>query len=157
MDSEVSSESDDEYNSLVTRSKFYSRPQTDISASTPVRKSTRVGKNLLLCKEHNDSKQVPGVCTECISFPVQESLPNGRLPTTGQVMSYMLTLNENNPGKNNILDVASDIILHWISCNIYTKARKNVTIQLEDVFKNYRDLQKYPKKKRGDTFYQKSP
>ena len=69
------------------------------------------------CKTHKNAEYVTS-CSECLLFPLQDSLPNGKLPTTGQVFWYYLPVNKEDSRKNNVTDVASDIMLHWISCNI---------------------------------------
>ena len=52
-------------------------------------------------------------------------------------------------------DVASDIMLHWISCNIYTMTCKSVVNKLEATIETYKNLKKHPLAKRGKTFYMK--
>ena len=56
---------------------------------------------------------------------------------------------------NNVTDVVSDIIFHWISCNIYTMTRRSVINKLKAIIETYRNLKKYPLAKRGTTFYMK--
>ena len=52
-------------------------------------------------------------------------------------------------------DVYSDLMLHWISTNVYKITRKNILVKLEKLMKTYSDLRKYPKKKRGNANFQK--
>ena len=84
-----------------------------------MRKSDGNERYGLFCKTHKNAKYVTS-CSECLLFPLQDALPNAWLPTTGQVFSYYLAVNKEHSEENNVADVASDIILHWISCNIYT-------------------------------------
>ena len=58
-------------------------------------------------------------------------------------------------GKNNVTEVASDIILQWISCNICTMTCRSVVNKLEAKIETYRNLKKYPFAKRRTTFYMK--
>ena len=133
-----------EYNLLITQSKAHFRMTAGSSEieSTPVRKSDRNEKYGFFCKTHKNEKYVTS-CSECLLFPLQDSLPNSRLPTTGQVFSYYLTVNNEHTGKSNVTDVASDIILHWISCNIYTMTCRSVVKKLETIIGTYRNLKKH--------------
>ena len=143
-------EDGEEYDILVTRATTYGRPQIDNATSTPQRKSGHKN-NYIACKEH--SKQMEKGCEECIYLCYQGVLPHGRLPTLKQVISYILHVNMNNFGKNNYADIASDIMIHWISCNIYTITRKAVLNKIEQYMKIYKDLLKYPRSKKGETYY----
>ena len=140
-----------EFISLVTRYGVYVKNQqksTTPSASTPLpsRKSNR--DITLACSDHKDSPS--SSCEQCIHFPFEEKLPNGRLPLTKQVISLVSTMNlKDGKKKSNIHDVASDLILHWWSSNVYTIHKTYVISKLEKVMKNYHSLKEYPKKKRG--------
>ena len=111
-----------EYNPLITRSKAHFQVTAGSSEikSTPVRKSDRNEEYGLFCKTHKNTKHL-----ECLLLPLQDSFPNGQVPTTGQVFSYHLTVNKQRSGKNNVTNVASEIMLHWISCDIYTMTCRN--------------------------------
>ena len=59
-------------------------------------------------------------------------------------------------------DVASDIMLQWISCNIYTmwytifiQYLYSVVNKLEAIIETYKNLKKHPLAKRGKTLYMK--
>ena len=76
----------------------------------------------IFCKTHKNAKYVTS-CPECLLCPLQDSLTNGWFPTAVQAFSCYLTVNKEHSEKNIVTDVASDITLHWISCDIYTMTR----------------------------------
>ena len=120
----------EEYNSLITRSKVHSRIptiQNDMQSTG------------LFCNNHKNVNERS--CTECLLFSLQDSLQNGKLPTTGQVLSYLFTVNQNNFGKDNLVNITSDIMLHWILCNVYTVTQITVMKKLETVMKH--SVQRY--------------
>ena len=81
-------------------------------------------------------------------------MSQGRLRTTSQVLAYYLTMNKNNVKTNNLVDVCSDVMLHWVLCNVYTVTQKVVLTKLEQLVETYSNLKKYPRKKRKDTYFQ---
>ena len=42
-------------------------------------------------------------------------------------------------------------MLHWIYCNIYTQSYKTVRKKIEELYKEYKAIKDYAKKKRGET------
>ena len=43
-------------------------------------------------------------------------------------------------------------MIHWVLCNVYTVTQKAVLTKLQQIVETYRNLKKYPRKKRKDTF-----
>ena len=119
---------DQELNSLVKRFSVYDCQQASITSgrvnivtSTPVRPGTWSATDkdsFLWCEDHQTTKLCIKTCDKCILLLEQEKLPQGRLPTTSQVLAYYLTINKNNVKTNNLVDVCSDVMLHWVLCNI---------------------------------------
>lgn len=144
----------EEYDLLITRSGIHRRNANENHAAdekAKIKKSTNHLLKFLLCSEH---KTLDKSCSNCLVFPIQESLPNGKLPTTKQVIGYLFHINNSNNGKqhNNIPGVALDIMLHWITCNVYTIAFPNVKHYIKKVLDTYTSLKKVPKIKRGETY-----
>ena len=128
MDAENSDiEYGEEYHLLVTRAKCHRMElDSDSGASCSTPKPKRKHDNLakFLLSGYHNSVVIKG-CRKCLVFPMQESLPNGSLPITKQVLSYLFYMTSSNSGQQRVVRiVASDIILHWISCNIYTVTLK---------------------------------
>ena len=120
-----------EYDALITRSNTAHTRGTNPanSESAKSRKSDRCdGNHTIPCKEHRAiiGKQYQRNCLECVHFSLLLHLPNGRLPNNEQVLSYYFSLNREKVGVSVAEDICLDIILHWISCNIYTLTRKIV-------------------------------
>ena len=113
---------DQEFNSLVTRSSLYDRQQAsntsgrvNIVTSTPVRPGTRTATDkdsFLPRKDHQTTKLHIKTCDKCILLLEQEKLPQGKLPTTSQVLDYYLTMNKNDVKTNNLVDVCLDVMVH---------------------------------------------
>ena len=62
-------------------------------------------------------------------------------------------MNKNNVKTNNLVDVCSDVMLHWVLCNVYTVTQKAVFTKLEQIVETYQNLKKYPRKKRKDAYF----
>ena len=131
-----------EYNLLITRSKAHFRVTAGSSEtkSTPVRKSDRNEKYGLFCKTYKNEKYLTSCCF---------------LWRTPYLMADFQPQAKEHAGKNNVTEVASDIILQWISCNICTMTCRSVVNKLEAKIETYRNLKKYPFAKRRTTFYMK--
>ena len=143
-----------EYNLLITRSKAHFRVTACSSKtkSTPVRKSDRNEKYWLFCKTHKNAKYVT-FCSELLLLLLQNSLPNGQLLITGQIFSYYLTANKKHCRKNDVTDVASDMMLLWILFNIYAMTRRSVVNKREHIIETYRNLENHPLAKHETTFH----
>ena len=62
-------------------------------------------------------------CQSCIKFEFKDQFEDGKLPTVKMVLEYLITVRYNSKGKrynSSNYEVASDLILHWIYCNVYT-------------------------------------
>ena len=91
-------------------------------------------------------------------FPSSSQLPLQRLPIAWEVLSYYLTkksevgtaggMYRDDP----LYQSATDVMMHWVFCNVYTISFETVKKHLKQLFDNYRSLKNYPKKKIGGTF-----
>ena len=127
FDEEIWKEEMREYDALITRSKIHSRvcheEKQEISSTSKLLKSLR-RKYAIHCMQHDKQGHVPLNCSDCVAISMELSLPNGRLPTNGQVLAYSFTINQKHPGVNNFENICLDVRLHWISCNVYTITKK---------------------------------
>ena len=81
-----------------------------------------------------------------VYITVQLSLPNRRLPANEQVLFYYFSLSMDNFVLSVPENVCPDVMLHWISCNVYTLAKN--CCKLDELIKSYRDLKFQQDKKR---------
>lgn len=142
---------DVEYDFLVTRAKFHQRNlDSDAAVSPqPPRKKSYSGKFVSCSLHHSAANKT---CSQCIVFPMQDSLPNGRLPTGKQVLAYFFYLNYIDAGSHNVQNTAADIMNHWVACNVYTKNVKAVKKDIQKLLNTYNDLKKVSKAKKGEKF-----
>ena len=141
---------DKEFNFLVTRANFNQRKiaqDPEMSLSQNNRKTPYKSK-FISCSAHHSSPNK--TCSECITFPIQETLPNGKLPTVKQVLAYYFYVTNTEGVDFNT--VAADVMIHWIVCNVYTKCLKSVNQNLNEIVNTYNNLKKVTKSKKGLTF-----
>ena len=152
---DISKEDEEEYNLLVTRANSH-RKQLNVKTSTPTanRKTNFLVKYLLCANHKKRLVDKNNRCTDCLVFPAQDALPNGKLPTGNQVLGYLFYTNYQDNGRqqNNIHNVAADLMYHWIKCNVYTVTHKNVKSKLEQMLNIYSNLKKIPMNKRGVSY-----
>ena len=146
-------EKDEEYQFLITRAKYHQRMlEEEKLHSQKIRKTKYLSKFLTCANHKNPDKD----CPHCVLFPVQDRLPNARLPTGLQVLGHFFYLNalpDDNIGNKNVIpNVAADVMNHWISCNVYTITKRSVINELEKLVTNYNNLKKVPLKKKGPTY-----
>ena len=130
-------EEEKEYHLLVTRANSH-RKLSDIETTltSKSKRKTNYLSRFLSCVEH---KTVDRKCPNCLVFPVQGALPNGKLPSGKQVLGYLFYTNSQETGQrqNNIHNVAADVMNHWIACNVYTVTYINVKSKLEKIMDTY--------------------
>ena len=132
FEEEIWKEEISEYDALITRSKMHSRvcheEKQEISSTSKSCKSPRriYAIHAIHCMQHDKQAHVPLNCSDCVAISMELSLPNGRLPTNGQVLAYSFTINQKHPGVNTFENICLDVMLHWISCNVYTITKKAV-------------------------------
>ena len=87
------------------------------------------------------------VACQCIFHPTSK-LPKGRLPLLRQVLSFTLECHDVN-------SAAMDIMLHWVTCNVYTQSRKTVTKKVDKHKTELFKLHDFPISKKGATYWQR--
>ena len=111
------------------------------------------------CIEHHKTPQTwTGDCENCIKYDVVESLGSGRLPSQKQILEYLITTKSNNTGKhiNTERQVAMDVALVWISCNIYPKRLDNeISNMIKTIYKEYEGLKKKANSNKSDYYWEK--
>ena len=155
MESVSSVDEINEYDALITRNSSHSRILDEEKQKTAVIRKSERGKKFIPCNIHVNNKQVFMSCSDCLIIPSEFTLPNGKLPSNGQVLAYYFAVNQMNPAQSNFDNVCLDIMIHWISCNVYTVSRRTVRTKLDELVKKYRDLNKIQKVRRNDNYYTK--
>ena len=115
----------------------------------------------MLCKTHSlrykDKWNVESEeCINCINFPNRDfQLIQGKLPIKSQVISYVLSCRQNDCGHKDSTfeNVALDIMLQWIFCNVYPQSYKTVKKKVYDLLQEYHKIKDYIKSKRKDTYW----
>ena len=141
-----------EYDFLVTRAKFHQRTlESDADDSPQLQRKKSFSGKFVSCSSHHSAADK--TCSDCVVFPMQDSLPNGRLPTGKQVLAYLFYLNymEGGPQKY-VGNTAADVMNHWIACNVYTKTQKTVKTDIQKLLNTYNDLKKVSKAKKEGKF-----
>lgn len=151
-------ETDAEFDFLVTRAQFHQRsaPEIHSEKSGPSRKVVNYLTKFVSCSRHKNCETPDRSCETCVVLPSQDRLPNGKLPTTEQVLGYLYYQNEQNRqmgvlGASCVREVAGDLLCHWINCNIYTKTLKAVMEDIEALDKKFKTLKRYPKTKKTES------
>ena len=151
----VNDDDNDEFHMLITRSNQHKRSseknQSSSSGTTTSVKRRKSNVLFIMCKEHAKSDKKWTVtndqCDICIKFQNSTQLPNGRLPLLKQVICFTLEADMN--------EVVMDLMLHWINCNVSTQSRKTIAEKLKKYKQELSDLQRYPKTKRGETYWKR--
>ena len=90
-----------------------------ISKKTKAQKSVRSSiQHRILCTEYSN-KQFQQTFHDCVSFTLQLNLPNQKFPTNEQVLLCFFSLKMDNIGVSVAQNVCLNVMLHWISCNVY--------------------------------------
>ena len=85
-------------------------------------------------------------------FKSLRQFPPGCLPTTKQVISRVL--NEDNFLKSEAANtVAQELVQLWTWSNVYTISTSSVVRKVQELMKEFNNLDRYPKVKRGTTFF----
>ena len=73
----------------------------------------------------------------------------------GNILSVMLKRLREDPGHKTspLTNISLDLILHLIYCNIYTQSYETVKKKIEELYKQYKGIKDYVKKKRGDAYW----
>ena len=97
-------------------------------------------------------KGARGVVDIELAFSPKNALPRGQLPTKSDVMER--ALNETNWRiRETALDVAQEVIDLWMHCTVYPLTKKVVADKTMALVKEQSKLRKYPKRKKGETYF----
>jgi hypothetical protein len=80
-----------------------------------------------------------------------------RLPVTYEIMQEILRFKENEKLflKDVIRIAAKNVMEIWISLNVYTKSQSRIVVDIEQLYKSYEELKRYPRKKKGTSYWLK--
>ena len=118
-------------------------------------KRKRNTKHIINCGQHKEKAKKETECSQCLVIQLIDKLPSTKLPRNEEVLARLLTLNAENPNISNVDDLSQKVSYLWILSNIYTKRTRHISTDIEALYKQYRDLQKVPQKKKGQTFLAK--
>ena len=132
LEEEIRTEEIREYGVLISHPKIHTQFLYEKKEEPSISWKNKCGNNAITCMQH--IKQVPLGCSDC-AIPKELSMPNDKLPTNGQVLSYYFTINQVHAGFSNSENVSLNILLQWISGNVYTVTRKSVQTKLDGIIK----------------------
>lgn len=88
------------------------------------------------------------------TFTSREKFSDGILPTKKEVLERVL--HEEKFLQQSAADlVATELVTHWIWCNVYPLSKITAANKISDMIKTFSSLDRYDKKKRGPTFFNK--
>ena len=88
------------------------------------------------------------------TFTSRENFSDGILPTKKEVLERVL--HEEKFLQQSAADlVATELVTHWIWCNVYPLSKITAANKISDMIKTFSSLDRYHKKKRGPTFFNK--
>ena len=160
-----------EYSFLVTRASEYKKvgetlPSTN--TSTPVRHPKELPKRnavYMKCRDHcpitRASKKTDvwtdfnSQCSSCIKFEIREKFRSSILPRQKEILEYLLTIKMKLTGKHvdNSREVAMDLKLHWIYCNVYPLTVNAIKKRNDSIFDEYTYLMRVSNDKKKDTYW----
>ena len=99
----------------------------------------------------NQAVKVTKILRSGHEFKSLQQFPPDFLPTTKQVICRVL--NEANFLKSEAANaVAQELVQLWTCCNVYTISISSVVRKIQELIKEFSNLDRYPKAKRGTTF-----
>ena len=160
-----------EHSFLVTRASEYKKvgealPSTNIS--TPVQHPKKLPKRNALymkCRDHcpiTRASKKTDVWTDSnsqyssyIKYEIREEFRSGILPRQKEILEYLLTTEMKLTGKHadNSREVAMDLKLQWIYCNVYPLTMNAIKKKTDSIFDEYTYLMKVSNDKKKDTYW----
>ena len=159
---------------LQTRAKSYNTsPNLLQSPPTSTANSSRASSrynNYLKCITHcprsrkgdrwlkeNDS------CNSCVTFNSGFSeFSNGKLPRNKDIIERLIYIKSQRSGKKDKRgqidcerEVALDVCLHWIYCNVYPLSVEQVTRKLQSLYSSYSYIRYYDDSRKKETYWKK--
>ena len=99
----------------------------------------------------NQAVKVTKILRSGHEFKSLQQFPPRFLPTTKQVICRVL--NEVNFLKSDgVNTVAQELVQLWTWCNVYTISISSMVRKIQELIKEFSNLDRYPKAKRGTTF-----
>ena len=144
-----------EYSFLVTRASEYRKvgetlPSTD--TSTPVQHLKKLPKRNAVYMKCRDNCPVTSAskktdvwtdlnsqCSSCIKCEIREEFRIDILPRQKEILEYLLTIKIKLTGKHvdNSREVAMDLKLQWIYCNVYPLTVNAIKKRTDSIFDEY--------------------
>ena len=94
-------------------------------------------------------------CSSCIKFEIREKFHSSILPRQKEILEYLLTIKMKLTGKHvdNSREVAMDLKLHWIYCNVYPLTVNAIKKRNDSIFDEYTYLMRVSNDKKKDTYW----
>ena len=94
-------------------------------------------------------------CSSCIKFEIREKFRSSILPRQKEILEYLLTIKMKLTGKHvdNSREVAMDLKLHWIYCNVYPLTVNAIKKRNDSIFDEYTYLMRVSNDKKKDTYW----
>ena len=159
-----------EFNEIRTRAASYQMPLEHSSNTTDTNSPQKSARNKVYvkCKVHNPKKKKGDSwgkdndnCSSCIKFNFLCEFQNGKLPRIKDVLERLLTLKseKTKQGQKVVMDsfreTATEIIIHWVYCNVYPLNIKTVIQRVRNIFADYIYIKDYPHDKKRDKYWLK--
>ena len=93
--------------------------------------------------------------SSCIKYGIQEEFHSSILPGQKEILEYLLTIKMKLTGKHvdNSREVAMDLKLQWIYCNVYPLTVNVIKKRIDSIFDEYIYLMKVSNDKKNDTYW----
>ena len=94
-------------------------------------------------------------CSSCIKYEIREEFRSGILPRQKEILEYLLAIKMKLTGKHvdNSREVAIDLKLQWIYCNVYPLTVNAIKKRIDSIFDEYTYLMKVSNNKKKDTYW----
>ena len=94
-------------------------------------------------------------CSSCIKYEIWEKFHSSILPRQKEILEYLLTIKMKLTGKHvdNSREVAMDLKLHWIYCNVYPLTVNAIKKRNDSIFDEYTYLMRVSNDKKKDTYW----
>ena len=93
--------------------------------------------------------------SSCIKYGIREEFHSSILPGQKEILEYLLTIKMKLTGKHvdNSREVAMDLKLQWIYCNVYPLTVNVIKKRIDSIFDEYIYLMKVSNDKKNDTYW----
>ena len=93
--------------------------------------------------------------SSCIKYEIREEFRSGILPRQKEILEYLLIIKIKLTGKHvdNSREVAMDLKLQWIYCNVYPLTVNAIKQRIDSIFDEYTYLMEVSNDEKKDTYW----